>query len=158
MTGYDRRNSDRRYIVLRWTLILVPFAALVVLMIQQRSSLDASTRVTCQFIASNATTRLNQARNADTQVAQEHVYIAAIKHSITLTEAVIGLQRNPEGQTPQERASTATFFSYLDGEVALRVAQQHVWETLADATAKNIRLSRALAAQANRLAHDLDCT
>lgn len=130
-------------------VVLIVFAVVVTItvVLQQRTigKLDKTDAIACAFIQADATTRLKQASNATKASSAQRLYLRRLARVIALFE------KPTKSQTAAQRAASATFKGYL-------VQEMTVWESTSTNQAKNIALTRALAAKANRLSTRLACS
>lgn len=115
----------------------------------QVATLQATDRVACTFIVSDASTRSQQAVNAN-------LTVKAQRNHIRLTKRILALFDSPAAkhaaakQTRAQRATTLLFENYLRSDLNLT-------QTAVTQSVKNILLTRTLAATATMLATTLPC-
>lgn len=115
----------------------------------QIATLNATDKVACTFIVSDASTRSQQAVNANLTVKAQRNHIRLTKRILALFDSP-ATRRAAVRQTKAQRATTLLFENYLRSDLNLT-------QTAVTQSVKNILLTRTLAATATTLAATLPC-
>lgn len=139
----SRRGSQGSIVV---PLLLVVFlVVIVVTLIRQDVAvgrLNRTDRIACQFLNQDAATRVHQARNALLTAGANDAFVAKIDRLTVLFRDAAARSSRPLATDP--------LIAYL-------AAQKQVSVTTSAQSRKNIALTLALAATADKLAKQLSC-
>lgn len=115
----------------------------------QIATLHATDTVACSFIVADASTRSQQAVNANLTVKAQRNHIRQTKRILALFHSPAA-NRAAAKQTKAQRATALLFENYLRSELNLT-------QTAVTQSVKNILLTQSLAATATTLATTLPC-